>query len=73
MVLELKNDALKLPVIEAEIPKDLAHNKKGIASSEAREKLKNISPRSIGQAGRISGVSPSDINVLLVYIGRWKN
>ena len=39
-------------------------------SSEAREKLSRIKPRSIGQASRISGISPSDISVLMVYLGR---
>ncbi|MFO7873746.1 MAG: tRNA uridine-5-carboxymethylaminomethyl(34) synthesis enzyme MnmG [Bacteroidales bacterium] len=42
---------------------------KGI-SMEAREKLQAIKPENIGQASRISGISPSDISVLLVYIGR---
>jgi tRNA uridine 5-carboxymethylaminomethyl modification enzyme len=39
-------------------------------SIEAREKLKKIKPHTLGQASRISGVSPSDVSILMVYMGR---
>ena len=46
------------------------YNKISAISAESREKLSNLKPETIGQASRISGVSPSDINILLVYMGR---
>jgi len=49
---------------------DFDYRALGSLSYEAREKLSNIRPKNIGQASRISGVSPSDISVLLVYLGR---
>jgi tRNA uridine 5-carboxymethylaminomethyl modification enzyme len=39
-------------------------------SAEGKEKLKKVKPQTIGQASRISGVSPSDISILMVYLGR---
>jgi len=38
--------------------------------NEAREKLSRIQPRTLGQASRISGINPSDIQILMVYMGR---
>ena len=52
------------------IPEDFNYNKLHSISTEGKEKLNEIQPRSIGQASRISGVSPSDVNILLIYMGR---
>lgn len=50
------------------IPEDIDYDEVGSLRLEARQKLKSFKPRSIGQASRISGVSPADITVLLVYL-----
>ena len=52
------------------IPEDIEYNELMSISTEGRQKLSRIKPENIGQAGRISGVSPSDINILLMYLGR---
>ena len=52
------------------IPETFDYAKLHSVSTEGKEKLSEIKPKTIGQASRISGVSPSDINVLLIYIGR---
>ena len=52
------------------IPKNFKYEKAQSISSEGRQKLSEIKPKTIGQASRISGVSPSDISVLLVHLGR---
>ena len=63
--------AKKLKKLEdIKIPIDFNYEKLHSISTEAKEKLNNIKPSSIGQASRISGVSPSDINILLIYMGR---
>jgi tRNA uridine 5-carboxymethylaminomethyl modification enzyme len=52
------------------IPKDIVYSELMSISTEGRQKLEKIKPSNIGQASRISGVSPSDVNILLLYIGR---
>lgn len=53
-----------------QIPSGMDYSKLGSLSNESREKLKEVSPTTIGQASRISGIKPSDINILLIYLGR---
>ncbi|WP_339656056.1 tRNA uridine-5-carboxymethylaminomethyl(34) synthesis enzyme MnmG, partial [uncultured Salegentibacter sp.] len=66
-----KNNADKLNRLEdVKIPNSFDYSKIKSMSFEAREKLNKIQPTSISQASRISGVSPNDISVLLVYMGR---
>lgn len=52
------------------IPENFDYDRLQALSSEARQKFKKVQPRTIGQAGRISGVNPSDIQILMVYMGR---
>ncbi|WP_107039735.1 tRNA uridine-5-carboxymethylaminomethyl(34) synthesis enzyme MnmG [Brumimicrobium mesophilum] len=52
------------------IPEGLEYEKLSSLSAEAVNKLSSINPSTIGQASRISGISPSDVNVLLIYLGR---
>ncbi|MEW7289562.1 tRNA uridine-5-carboxymethylaminomethyl(34) synthesis enzyme MnmG [Aquimarina sp. 2304DJ70-9] len=66
-----RNNADKLNRLEnIKIPKDFDYTKLKSLSFEACEKMSKIRPATISQASRISGVSPSDISVLLVYMGR---
>ena len=55
------------------LPKDIEYSNISGISLEGRQKLEKTMPRSVGQASRISGVSPADISVLLVYLSQNKN
>jgi tRNA uridine 5-carboxymethylaminomethyl modification enzyme len=55
---------------ELEIPATFDFEKVQAISNEAREKLKKIQPKTLGQASRISGINPSDVQILMVYMGR---
>ncbi|MCD9574741.1 tRNA uridine-5-carboxymethylaminomethyl(34) synthesis enzyme MnmG [Flavobacterium soyae] len=66
-----RNNADKLTRLEeVKIPENFDYNKIKSMSIEAKQKLSKIRPVTISQASRISGVSPSDISVLLIYMGR---
>ena len=66
-----KNNADKLNRLEGiKIPEGFDYSKLKSLSYEAKEKLSNIRPVTVSQASRISGVSPNDISVMLVYMGR---
>ena len=66
-----KNNADKLTRLEyVKIPEGFNYSKIKSMSLEAREKLNSVQPKTVAQASRISGVSPNDISVLLVYMGR---
>ena len=59
----IRMDGVKIPI-------DIDFNQLSNLSIEAKQKLTLIQPQTIGQASRVSGVSPSDISVLLIYLGR---
>ena len=52
------------------IPDNFNYNKLVSLSNEARQKFTKIQPRTLGQASRISGVNPSDVQILMVFMGR---
>ena len=54
------------------LPKEIDYSKLSGLRIEARQKLNKIKPESVGQASRISGVSPADVSVLLVYLQQRK-
>jgi tRNA uridine 5-carboxymethylaminomethyl modification enzyme len=66
-----KENADKLKRLEyVKIPENINYFKFSSLSSESKEKLNDIKPSNIGQAARISGIKPSDISILLIYLGR---
>lgn len=66
-----RDNVAKLSRMEnIKIPTDFDYSKVSSLSSEAKQKLKTVQPSTIAQASRISGVSPADINVLLIFLGR---
>ncbi|MEZ4829164.1 MAG: tRNA uridine-5-carboxymethylaminomethyl(34) synthesis enzyme MnmG [Bacteroidia bacterium] len=66
--LELAQKMMRLE--EIQFPENFNFGKISALSAEAREKLSRVQPRSLGQASRISGVSPADISILMVFMGR---
>jgi tRNA uridine 5-carboxymethylaminomethyl modification enzyme len=52
------------------IPASFDYDKVSAISNEALQKFKKIRPTTLGQASRISGVNPSDVQILMVYMGR---
>jgi len=62
---------LKMRQLEdLEIPEQFDFQRIISLGAEAREKLNKIRPRTLGQASRISGINPTDVQILMVYMGR---
>ena len=55
---------------DLKIPGNFNYEKLQSLSNEARQKFIKIQPRTLGQASRISGVNPSDVQILMLYMGR---
>ena len=55
---------------DLEIPELFDYQRIISLGAEAREKLNRVKPRTLGQASRISGINPSDVQILMVYMGR---
>lgn len=73
-ILKAQKEAEKMLRLEAKkIPETIDYDKIVNIASEARQKLKEVRPTSIGQAIRISGVNPSDISILMVYLKKGGN
>jgi len=69
---KLKKEVERMLKLEyKKIPEDIDYDKIVNIASEARQKLKKVKPKSLGQAMRISGVNPSDISILSVYMKRY--
>ena len=64
--------ARMLKMEDKKVPENIDYDDIGGLATEARQKLKEIRPLSVGQASRISGVNPSDVSILLVYIEQGK-
>ena len=74
IIKEMKEAEKMLKLEETKIPQDIDYDKISNIASEARQKLKEVNPTSIGQALRISGVNPADISILSVYLKKeYKN
>ena len=68
-ITKAKKEAEKMLELDSKIiPEDIDYNKIKNIASEARQKLNEVRPTSIGQAIRISGVNPADISILMVYL-----